>query len=181
MTTAVLNQLAETARTIREAGKNAIRQQSPDDFSIVESRVNQLAAEVREVEQEIWADAAANAIGNLESGDPLTRADIDAIRTFLIGDAERYVALENNFNDWAQEFDRLLDEISQKSANPDARNVADLRGYFQDLSRLVPDIRNFLEEKRRIQQFENALGNLDATSRRMMADILREKIASDRC
>jgi hypothetical protein len=56
--------------------------------------------------------------------------------------------------------------------------VAELRGVLKDAIRLVPDIRNFLEEKRRIHKFETALETLDEPSRQMMAHILREQLES---
>jgi len=53
------------------------------------------------------------------------------------------------------------------------------RGVLKDAIRLVPDIRNYLEERRRVEKFEVALHTFDATSRNALARLLTEQLGSD--
>ena len=180
MTTAQTNEMTEIVDGLKRAANDALHRESPDDFAFVEQQLNMLDARIREVHQSMWSNEAVKAANHLESGDPLTDADLAVIRAFLISDAERYVQHENNYNDWVNELNRLMNDISNRIEAMDRDNIADLRGVMKDAVRLMPDIRNYLDEKRRIAQFETALQSLDKTSREMMARILREQLASAR-
>ena len=180
MTTAQTNEMTEIVDGLKRAANDALHRESPDDFSFVEQQLNLLDARIREVQQSMWASEATTAANHLENGDPLTDADLAVIRAFLISDAERYVQHENNFNDWVNELNRLMDDVSRRLDGMNRDSIADVRGVMKDAVRLMPDIRNYLDEKRRIAQFETALQALDKTSREMMARILREQLANAR-
>jgi len=179
MPTTQTNEWAECVDNLRRLTENALRHESADDFSIVEAQINRLDAGVRELQQELWADQARVAIDRLDAGDPLTPQDIDVIRTFLVSDAERYLSLENNFNDWVNELNRLLDDVARRvNRLDDADNVADLRGVLKDAIRLVPDIRHYLDEKNRLERCQQALNTLDQPARELLSRILKEQLAS---
>jgi signal transduction histidine kinase len=180
MTTADANRLADTVDALQETALTALGKESPEQFEFVEQQINRLEATIREIQQEMWGAEVRTAIDHLEEGKALTNQDLAVIRAFLVSDAEAYMAHENNYEDWVQELSRLLKDMRQRAANVSRETISDLRGVLKDAIRLVPDIRNYLEEKRRIRQFDAALKSLDRPSRQMMAGILQEQISSPR-
>ena len=180
MTTAATDQLTETIRNLHEVAQSALANESTEEFCGFEKYVNEVEAFVRETQQAMWAHEADATIKNLDDGTPLTEGDKDLIRTFLISDAESYLKHENNFGDWKRELKRLTDELVRRANVIDRDTIGDLRGVLKDASRLVPDIRNFLEERQRIQKFEAALDSLDTSSRTMLGRLIREQLKSDK-
>jgi len=178
MTMVETDQLVETVQGLKEAARSALANESAEDFEAFERYLNEVDAYVRETQQSIWADDARATLRRLEKGDPLNAQDHDLIRAFLISDAQHYLAHENNYNDWIHELKRLVDDLGKRVNTVGRETIADLRGVLKDAIRLVPDIRNYLDEKRRVEKFEQALGSLDKPSRDMLVRILREQLRS---
>jgi hypothetical protein len=162
--------------TLRLTVETAIRDRSTEDMELVERQIGKLDTMVREAQQSMWAVEVRTAIRRLENNDALSEADIEVVRTFLISDAEQYLALENNYEEWVSELYRLIDEITQRSADISRDNIAELRGVLKDMSRVVPDIRNHLDEERRVLLFHNAVRTLDGDARRSLARLLRDQL-----
>jgi len=178
MTMVDTDQLVETVQGLKEAARSALAHGSADDFEAFERYLNEVDTFVRETQQSLWANEAKATVRRLEKGDPLNQQDHDLIRTFLISDAQCYLTHENNYNDWLIELKRLVDDLCKRVNTVDRETIADLRGVLKDSIRLVPDIRNYLDEKRRVEKFEQALGTLDTSSREMLVRVLREQLRS---
>jgi hypothetical protein len=178
MTNVQTDQLCEAVDTLKQAACAAIDAQCPDRFHQFEKQLNKFGAALRETQQDWWSTEIQTAINHLENGEPLTDADMSVIRTFLVADAEHYLAVENNFNDWLQELGRLMDDMANRAQMPGREPLGELRGVVKDACRLVPDIRNYLEERRRVERFDMALHNADAPSRSMLARVLKEQLRS---
>lgn len=178
MPVAATDELTQTIHDLKQAADTALAQESPEGFSNFEKFVNEVEAYVREVQQSMWADQAKHAIRALEKGEVLTGDDRDVIRTFLVSDAERYVYHENNFGDWKRELRRLMDDLVQRSNTVDRDTIGDLRGVLKDGIRLVPDIRNYLEERQRVDKFQQALDTLDQQSTAMLIQLMKEQLKS---
>lgn len=178
MMTVETDQLVETIQSLKETASCALAHDSADDFEAFERHLNEIDAFVREVQQSLWTNEAQGAIRRLEKGDPLNEQDQELIRTFLISDAESYLKYENNYRDWLNELKRLVDELCKQVNTVDRDTIADLRGVLKDAIRLVPDIRNYLDEKRRLEKFEQAIGTLDKPSRDLLVRLLREQLRS---
>ena len=179
-TTTSTDQLCDTIQSLKESAEGAIKQQTLEQFEALESFVAEVEVYVREVQQGLWANEARDTIAKLEKNEALEAYDLDLLRVFLISDAEHYLAVENNYADWLAELRRLMDDLARRAATADRHTIADLRGVLKDAMRLVPDIRNFLDEKRRVTKFENAITNLDASSRKMLVKLLSEQLASSK-
>lgn len=178
MMSVAANPLIEIVENLRNAVNADLDAGSSDGFELFEQDLNGLDAACREMQQKLWADEARTAVKHLERDEPLTPQDLDVIRVFLISDAERYVAMENNFLEWVNELKRLLGEIAKRLNTVDRDNIADVRGLLKDAVRLAPDIRNYLDEKKRIQQCKAALGSLDRQSREILAKVLKDDLAT---
>jgi cell fate (sporulation/competence/biofilm development) regulator YlbF (YheA/YmcA/DUF963 family) len=177
MLTATTN-LSETIDTMHKAAEHAVTHESLDAFEVFEKQLNELQAVVRELQQTMWKTEARAVIKRLESDQPLTETDMDVIRTFLISDAEHYLARENNYEDWLAELRRLMRDITQRATEVNRDTVGELRGVLKDAIRLVPAIRNYLEEKQRVERFEAAMKTVDSVSRDLLVKVLAEQIQS---
>lgn len=178
MTQVHSDELVETIQELVENAKAALETETVERFTDFEKHINEVEAYVREVQQEMWRDQAKAAIKTIERGEPLTEADKEVIEAFLVSDADRYLKLENNFTDWKYELERLLEELTRRARMADRNNIADLRGVLKDAVRLVPDIRNYLEERSRVEKCKTALGHLTDPSRKLLAHLLREQLSS---
>lgn len=178
MTTFVVQDLQQIVDRLQQAAAHAVHSASSTDFEQFERQLTTLDSRCRETQQAMWADDARVVIRHLEEGTPLTPADHDVIRAFLISDAEHYLQMENNYQDWISELDRLLHEITQRLASLDRNSVADVRGLIKDAIRLAPSIRNYLDEKNRIERCSQALESLDRKSRELLARILKDDLES---
>lgn len=178
MTTVAPDQLSEPMQALKDAAETALRNENTNDFETFERYLNEVATFVREQQQAMWSDEAKRAIRNLETGKPLSGDDREVIRTFLVSDAERYLAHENNYDDWRNELQRLVNDLARRATTLDRHTIADLRGVLKDAIRLVPDIRNYLDERVRVEKFKQALQTLDKPSRDMLVGILKEQLRS---
>lgn len=178
MSTVATDQLTETIASLTEAAKNVFANDSVDEVESFERYLNEVDAFVREAQQSAWANEAKATIRRLEKGEPLGNPDLDLIRAFLISDAEGYLKQENNYADWQRELTRLMTELSKCANMVTRESIADMRGILKDAVRLVPDLRNYLDEKRRVEKFEQALESLDKSSREMLCKLLREQLMS---
>ena len=178
MPTAVTSKLTECIEALKQTGEFALNNPTVEDFIDIERQLTTIEAMIRELQQEMWASEAKATIRRLEKNEPLTEIDKDVIRTFIVSDAEHYLTQENNFYDWAREFRRLLGELVRRAHVVDRASIGDLRGVMKDAIRLVPDMRNYLEEQRRVDRFDLAQTTLDSQSRTMLARILKEQLTS---
>ena len=178
MTTAATTELADCIATLKQAGENALTNPHVDDFLEIERYLGQLDSMVRETQQAMWSREAKDTIRRLERQEPLTPQDHDVIRTFIVSDAEHYLDQENNFGDWLNEFRRLIDEMGKRANTVDRESIGVLRGVLEDANRLVPDIRNYLEEKQRVQKFDLTQGDLDKQTCQLLARVLKEQLTS---
>ena len=178
MTTAATTELADCIATLKQAGENALTNPHVDDFIEIERYLGQLESMVRETQQSLWSREAKDTIRRLERQEPLTPQDHEVIRTFIVSDAEHYLDQENNFGDWLNEFRRLIEEMGKRANTVDRDSIGVLRGVLKDANRLVPDIRNYLEEKKRVQKFDLTQGDLDTQTRELLARVLKEQLTS---
>lgn len=178
-----MTHLAETELTLAADDVDALaglalQRRTPEAFETLEHRVNRLAVLVRETEQSLLRPAARAAIRALESGRPLSPEDERVLRVLVVGDAEQYLALENNFDDWTVELRRLIGEVTRLAQSSDALALAGLRGLLRDAQRLVPAMRAYAEDKRRLELFQRAMSQLDDANRMLLIQLVREMLDS---
>jgi len=176
MTVADTAELSEAIEVLSEATGLALEKKSADDFEAVSRRLGRIDVMVRELQQAMWADEAQDTIRRLKSGQALTETNRQTIRTFLISDAEHYLAVENNFDDWTAELSRLLADIARRAAEVDRDTIGELRGVLKDAIRLLPDIQNYLAERQRIERFDLVTATLDDTSRDLLVRLLKDQL-----
>lgn len=180
MSTVDSAQLSETILGLKDAAGSALQNQSAEDFEAFERYLSEVEGYVREIQQSLWAGEARATVRRLEKGEPLGEADRELLRSFLVSDAQAYLKHENNFADWVRELERLVANLGTRVMAVDRNSIADLRGVLKDAIRLVPDIRNYLDEQRRVEKCEQALKHMDDGSRTLLLSLLKEQLRSDK-
>ncbi len=130
-------------RLNRVAGSSA-----SEDFSRVGSELAQLQSLVREEIQATTADDIAGIIRKLENQESLTPEENDLVGLWLVGDAEGYVKMEDDFGAWQEEIRRLSRVLeTYEGQEPSPQALVELHGLLEDAVRVIADISHFLEKK----------------------------------
>jgi hypothetical protein len=152
---------------------------SAEDFSQVGRKLVSARDRAREDLQELTARDIQPIIKKLENNEALSDGEKNLVRVWMVGDAEAYTKMENDYREWVSEFKRLTGAIREtESKSGSVLELLNAYGLLEDAVRLAADIQFFLEEKERIGRFEQAIKSLDRADSKMLADILKEKLAS---
>lgn len=170
--------IVDEVEEICQLSTQALQDRTADNFETLEHHLARFEAHVREAFQAVYASEARLAIAHLENDAPLTDADREVIRAFLVADAEAYLQHENDLDNWCNELQRLTHRIAEFAQAETGEALCALRGVVLDAVRLVPDIRNYLDQHRRVEKFERALMALDNTSRKLLAQLMSEQVYS---
>lgn len=139
-----------------------------------------LDAALREHIQAVTKTEVEGIISKLQSNQELTPDEIELIKLWICGDADYYVKLENNYNDWVQELKRLVGEIAQAQGdNPDFKAASNLRARLLDAIRVLGDIVFFLKQKERIANFTESTKVIDPQEADLLVRLLQGKIISE--
>jgi hypothetical protein len=135
--------------------------------------------QLREHIQEITKEEISRIIQKLESQKEINPEELKFVKLWIVGDAEYYTRMENNFNDWLIEVKRIVDEINKiNAAEPDFEAASRLRAMLEDGKRVIYDISFFLEKKEREAKFTEATLELDKEEKELLVKLLRSKLAS---
>ena len=138
-----------------------------------------LDAMLREEMQKNMAEPVKILISKLEKNTPLEPGDMELIRLWLIGDAEAYLAKENDYSGWMTELTRLMTVISQTGGQiPDVKAGMGLRGTLTDALGLIPNMQRLLEAQDRVKRFEASTKAMDSATMLAIKNLLETKIKS---
>lgn len=131
---------------------------------------------LREHIQQITEEDINKIIRKLKDGNDLTPNDISRLELWMVGDAQSYSKMENNFADWSKELKRLQEEISKYSASQlDIETVLTLRGLLRDTIGVLGSVMYFLQQKERIQNFKQSMNQLTPEDKDMLVRLLEQK------
>lgn len=169
----------EAFNKLNEDFNNASRSNRSDNYVNLSHTLSRFEASLREYLQHKTRDQLKKVIAKLKGTETIGSDDLRQIRLWVVGDAEYYTRLENNFKDWQKELNRLVDEISRsRTDEPDTETAAHLRGLLLDGIRVLNNISFLAEEKERIAKFEEATRTLEPDERALLVRILEQKINS---
>jgi hypothetical protein len=101
------------------------------------------------------------------------------IRLWIVGDAASYVQMENDYQKWLEELNRLFAVIEElKGQDLSLENMYKLQGTARDAIRVIGDIVFFKQQQERINKFENASKNLNSGNKLVLSKILKQKLES---
>lgn len=178
MTASVHNNALTTVEDLMVLMRDAVRCPTVDALETLEQQLGRFDTALREMQQEKFGDRAKSALTNLRGGRPLSDDDKSTLRSLVVGDAESYLKMENNFHDWLKELTRLENEMVRLSASVDDESFRQLRGVVRDAMRLMPSIRSYMDEKARLDRFNRAMSNLDESNRNLLVQVVNEMLSS---
>jgi hypothetical protein len=159
---------------------NARHAMTDGAFQQAASMVSDAKSVVREEMQRKTSSAITTIVGKLQTGEPIETGEIALIKAWIVGDAEGYVEMENNLQDWLSEYDRLEHSLARyEGKDCSSEELLALHGILEDATRISYDIANFLEKQERMKRLDSALADgLDDTEREVLARVLTEKLQS---
>lgn len=168
----IINKLGEDYNSAKAKG-------TADGYSRLSTIFDQLERFLREYIQDLTEEDIKKIVIRLKHNENLTAADLEKVRLWVVGDAENYVNMENNFADWQQELQRIIGEIKAlQTPKPDLATACKLRALFRDGAQVITDIFNFVEQRERVKNFLDATRELDAQEREILIKLLEQKLNS---
>jgi hypothetical protein len=149
-------------------------------FQQVGSVVSDAKNVAREEAQVKTSSEMKNILDKLQSGEPITSLETALIRAWVIGDADSYAKMENNFQDWLTEYERLEKTLAGYEGKDCSSNeLLKLHAILEDAARVSYDIANFLEKKERVDKFDSAMADgLDDDERDLLLSVLTNQLHS---
>ena len=105
------------------------------------------------------------------------------LNLLIVGEAKYYVKHENDLENWRGELARLIEEIERIEAGGanDVDRLLHIQALCRDARHILPDITFYYSEKERLARFETATsGQIDAEKGRILADVIRAMMESDK-
>ena len=165
----------DLARLMRQAMENP----DAEEFNRLSNVFQNRKSSIREKIQAKTSKEVKEIVKKLAKDGDLTKEEMDLVKLWIVGDAEAYSKLENNFEDWVAEFkwlESLVEE--QESSAEEVQDLFRVQGILEDASRLAINIGYYLETKERIRRFEEATSNPALMDRDMLVKILKLKLTS---
>jgi len=148
-------------------------------FGRMTGTLDDLSNELRESYQKAFVAPVTSMIAKLRAGLALDAAELALAEAFMVGDAEAYVRLENDFQGWVVELDRLVKVLIHLRARLDPPQLLDALGEVEDARRVLGDICNYLVARERVERYRRTLADgLDAGRAKALADLLQQKLDS---
>jgi hypothetical protein len=114
-------------------------------------------------------------IDKLRAQVALCDADLAMVESFIVGDAEAYTRLENNFQDWIGELGRLVGVLGGMRDGLQGSAWLDALGEVEDAHQVLGDICNYLQQKERVTRFRKTVADgLTPERTQMLIEILKE-------
>ena len=175
----VATQINQTVTTANQAVDAA----TEESYEALGNDIQQLEAAAREAFQAKLAELFWPVLTKLEEGEALTAAEQDMLEMMVVGEAKYYVKSENDVENWTGEVKRLLEAIEDLAAAglDDIDALMRVRALCREAQRVVPDLAFYYREQNRIKKFETATaGAIDVEARRLLANLIKDMMSSDR-
>lgn len=174
-----MSTLSELSARVNDSFDVAQKNNDAASYQRLATDVSEYEIQLREYIQRITKGEITRIIKKLESQKEINAEELKFIRLWIVGDADYYTKLENNFDDWMAEVKRIIGEINKISiAEPDFEAASRLRAMLEDGKRVMYDIAFFLEKKEREAKFTEATLELDREEKDLLAKLLKSKLAS---
>lgn len=167
---------------LRQAA-SALENKTETGYQRLQTQIYDLEALAREVSQAKLNDLCRPILSKLENDTPLSAQERETVKLLLIGEAEHYLAHEDDLDVWQDELARLFQEINklQTAGLNDVDTLMRLRAFCREAMRVVPDLAYYFREQERVRKFETASREpLTPEARRVLADLIRAMMTSDK-
>ena len=123
----------EFLKGMSQAMKQAQADNTSESYGYVATQLVQSKNGIRQAIEQATAEAIAAIIGKLENNQPLNDAEKQTVKLWVVGDAEGYVKMENNFQDWLEEYRRLMDDLAGwEGKTGSVQELVEVHGVLED-------------------------------------------------
>jgi len=169
----------EYLKGMSRAMKQAQADNTSESYGYVATELVKSKDGIRQAIEQATAESVAAIVGKLENNQPLNEAEKQTVKLWVVGDAEGYLKMENNFQDWLEEYRRLLDVIADwEGKTGSVQELVEVHGVVEDAIKVADAVAHFLEDRERVVRFENAISNLNAEDNKFIAGMLKSMLAS---
>jgi hypothetical protein len=163
-----------------ELANRCTQAETSDNYGFLGDQIEELEGQSRESFQS--KIDFASLLPKLKAGKSLMPDDMKALELLIVGDAEYFVKYETEFDHWKSEVQRLIAEISTlQSGNLDIDGLMHLRALCREVSRVLPAVVYYLEQKERTSKFREATREpIDSDGYRFLAEIVSNMLTSDK-
>jgi hypothetical protein len=174
-----MGDIKDQIRSLNADYQSALKANSNASYSKLSINIADTETAIREYIQDITKKDIQGIINKLRNGDQLTKFEIDYIKLWMVSDAESYVAEENDLDNWKNEVRRLIDQINAyQKAELNFTEAAQLRALLLDLTRNIGNINFYLQEKERVERFNESIKDIDGEAREFIINLLISKMQS---
>lgn len=177
--------IADKIKIVNENLAKGLQNKDVELLELIKTPIEQLHNHIRESIQASLRGPITELIRKLKRDEPLSAEDIRAIEKWVIGDAEHYTEIENNFQDWVKECERLgnlLAVYANPDINQDETDLFKLNAFLTDLEFTIKDVMRYIESINRIKRFKESLGtgNIGTEEKKWLVELIeRQLVASD--
>jgi len=152
---------------------NSINNSNLSELNKIKSSLEDFDAQIKENVQHKLRNDAIKILTKLKTKQQLNETEIDALRYFLIGDAEYYV--KEDVSEIIHSIKKTLGGIKYYSKREDVLSLSKLRAFLKDLKNNLGIVATYLEARERIDNFDKNMNNIDA-NRKMLIYVLEQKL-----
>jgi len=154
-----------------------------ESLEAVKVPLKQLRSHLRESLQGNLREPVQELVKKLKRNETLTGEDLQTIEKWLVGDAEYYTEIENNFQDWISECKRLITVLSGYSSEgyaEDEISIFKLNAFLTDLEFTLSDVIRYVYSSNRIKRFKDSVsqGNINSEDKKALADLIKRQLDS---
>lgn len=163
------------AATVSEALDAAARcagAETSDNYAILGERLDELETLAkRSLQSHVSYEPLAR---KLRDGTALTPDELQTLRSLIVGDAEYHLKYDDDFDRSKGELTRIVEQIRQlQSHEPDAATLRHVAVLCREASTLLAATEHYLEQKERVQHFEQATcGPIDREAGQTLARLI---------
>ena len=171
--------ISESLRMLTTELDSSLNTLNGDDLEKASLPLDQLMENVREAIQENLSEPAKLIINKLRRDQQLTYEETKMVEKWIVGDAEYYSRIENNFNDWVQECKRLHSLLSTHTISS-VEKLLNLNALLADLKNTLNDIIRYVEARDRVKMFQSSIGtgSISRDTKNSLAEMIEQQLYS---
>ena len=175
--------VSQKAQIVQRVASEALGSDNSQKFEEFDLQVRELESMAHEAFQAKYDNIFKDIVVKLEKGIDLSNEEFNLLKLLIVGDAEYYIKYENDLKNWQNELARLAAEIGNLESNnlDNTDNLLHMQALCRDARGVLPEITHYYREKERIARFEAAASSpVDDESKKIMADVVKSMISSDK-
>lgn len=171
-----INKIVETAGRVFDIATD-------QNYEMLSGDIQTLEGLAREAFQTRLDELLRPILAKLENDVPLTATEQDTLKLVIVGEAQYYVKSENDVENWQAEAKRLVKALEelQLADLDEIDTLLKMQALCREAMRVVPDLAFYFRQKERVENFEQTTaGRMDAETGRMLANLIKEMLSSDK-